>query len=101
MQYCSSAHYIHCFAHQLQITLVAIAHHHDDIEWFLGWVGITLNTIDGSYRHRDEFRKKQTKAVEVALCMGEQQTRQGLNQELGFGRPGDTCWGSHYKTFTK
>jgi len=59
-----------------------------------------LNVIDGSYRRRDEFREKQTEVVKQALRLGELQTEQGLNQELGLGRPGDTRWGSHYKTFT-
>ena len=48
-----------------------VANHHDYIEWFLGWVGITLNVIGGSYRCRDEFREKQTEAVEKALCLDE------------------------------
>ena len=94
------AHYVHYFAHQLQLTLVVVVNHHDDIELFLGWVGITLNVIGGSYRRRDEFHENQTEAVEEALRLGELQTGRGLNQELGLGRPGDTRWGSHYKTFT-
>jgi len=56
--------------------------------------------IGGSYKRRDEFQEKQTEAVEQALRLGELQTGWGLNQELGLGRPGDTHWGSHYKTFT-
>ena len=30
--------------------------------------------------------------------MGDIETGKGLNQEMGLGRPGDTRWGSHYKT---
>jgi len=90
IQDCPSTHYIHCFAHKLQLTLVAVKHHHDDIKWFLGWVGVTLNVIGGSYRCKDEFREKQTEAVKEALRLGELQTGWGLNQELRFGRPRDT-----------
>ena len=64
MHDCPLAHYIHCFAHQLQLTLVAVALHHDDIEWFLGWVGVILDVIVGSYRHRDDFHEKQTEALD-------------------------------------
>jgi hypothetical protein len=32
------------------------------------------------------------------LELGEIESGQGLNQEMGLGRPGDTRWGSHYKT---
>jgi len=79
MQDCPSAHYIVCFAHQRQLTLIAVANHDDDVEWFLGWVGVTLNVIGGSYRRRDEFRGKQTEVVEEALCLGELHTGWGLN----------------------
>jgi len=66
IQNCPSAHYIHCFVHQLQLTLVAVANHHDDVEWLLGLVGVTLNVIGCSYRRRNEFDEKQTEAVEEA-----------------------------------
>jgi hypothetical protein len=33
-----------------------------------------------------------------ALRLGEIETGQGLNQEMGLARLGDTCWGSHYRT---
>jgi len=39
-------------------------------------VGVTLNVIGGSYRHRDEFCEKQIAAVGEALCLGELQTGQ-------------------------
>ena len=100
MQDCSSAHYIHYFAHQLQLTLVAVARNHNDIGWLLDLVGVMLNVIGGSYRRRDEFREKQAEKVEEALRMGELQTGRGLNQELGLQKPADTRWGSHFKTFT-
>ena len=99
MKYCLPVHCIYHFAHQLQLILVGIAHHHEDIEQFLGWVGVTLNVIGGSYRRRDEFREKQTEAVEEALRLGELQIGRVLNQELELGRSRGTCWGSQYKTF--
>ena len=79
MQDCPLLHYIHCFGYQLQLTLVAVANHHDDIEWFLGWIGATLNLIGGSYKCRDEFRETQTEAIEEALLLSELQTGRGLN----------------------
>jgi hypothetical protein len=33
-----------------------------------------------------------------ALEMGEIESGSGLNQEMGLSRPGDTRWGSHFKT---
>ncbi|XP_070013079.1 uncharacterized protein [Nicotiana sylvestris] len=65
-----SAYCIHCFGHQLQLTLVAVAKKHCDVDQFFDIVANVLNIV----------------------------VRSGLNQELGLQRPGDTRWGSHFKT---
>ncbi|XP_049357041.1 uncharacterized protein LOC125821698 [Solanum verrucosum] len=67
-----SAHSIHCFAHQLQLTLVG---------------------------RMDNLRDSQKSTIQVALDMGELTTGRGLNQQLGLLRACDTRWGSHYKSF--
>jgi hypothetical protein len=36
--------------------------------------------------------------VKKSLECGELESWSGLNQEMGLPRPGDTQWGSHYKT---
>ena len=36
--------------------------------------------------------------LKKALELGEIESGSGLNQEMGLARPGDTRWGSHYKT---
>ena len=85
-----SAHYVHCFAHQLQLTLVAVANGHPHIKGFLELVNLTLNVIGGSYKRRDEYRMGKSEKVEEALRMGELLTGKGLNQELGLQRPSNT-----------
>ncbi|CAO2831922.1 unnamed protein product [Amaranthus hypochondriacus] len=97
---CSSAHYVHCFAHQLQLTLVKVAHKHVDVEHLIELTNLALNTIGVSYKRRDEFREKQAEMVEKALSEGELLTGKGLNQEVGLQKPGDTRWGSHFNTFS-
>ena len=52
---CSSAHYVHCFAHQLQLTLVKVAHKHVEVESLIDLINLALNTIGVSYKRRDEF----------------------------------------------
>ncbi|XP_057246694.1 uncharacterized protein LOC130589451 [Beta vulgaris subsp. vulgaris] len=70
---CPQAYYVHCFAHQLQLTLVAVAKKNSDCSWlFLDVLPLLLNFV------------------------GESGT--GLNQEKSLSRPGDTRWGSHFKT---
>nr|XP_016471946.1 PREDICTED: uncharacterized protein LOC107794011 [Nicotiana tabacum] len=81
LQETPSAHCIHCFAHQLQLTLVAVAKKHKEVETSFSIVANVLNVIGASF--------KQT---------GEVQSGKGLNQERGLQRPSDTRWGSHCKT---
>ncbi|CAN1185010.1 Zinc finger MYM-type protein 1, partial [Linum perenne] len=71
-----SAYYIHCFAHRLQLTLVAVAQNH----------GTVTNLVGASCKRQDIIRQS------------ELETGRGLNQEIGMKRPSDTRWGSHFAT---
>nr|XP_009797112.1 PREDICTED: uncharacterized protein LOC104243598 [Nicotiana sylvestris] len=62
-----SAHCIHCFAHQLQLTFVAVAKKHHD--------------------RREILRDDQAEKLDELLVLGEVHTGSGLNQELGLQRP--------------
>ncbi|XP_047269342.1 uncharacterized protein LOC124899206 [Capsicum annuum] len=93
-----SVYYIHCFAHQLQLTLVAIAKKHVEVEDFFYYVTNVLNVVGGSFKHRDLLRHHQAENLKQLLEFGEAHTGKGLNQEGGLQRPGDTRWGSHFKT---
>ncbi|PUZ40799.1 hypothetical protein GQ55_9G452100 [Panicum hallii var. hallii] len=79
-----SAYYVHCFAHQLQLVLVAVAKDNDDC-------------VCSCKRHR-MIRDHQYDNVMKALQCGILESGSGLNQEMGLPRPGETRWGSHYKT---
>ncbi|XP_075109014.1 uncharacterized protein LOC107767866 [Nicotiana tabacum] len=93
------AHSIHCFAHQLQLTLVAISRRCDQVQELLLLLSDILNMVGSSFKLRDELRESQAEEIEEALRKGELETGKGLNQELGLARAGDTRWGSHYKSF--
>ncbi|CAN1254761.1 Zinc finger MYM-type protein 1 [Linum perenne] len=83
-----SAYYIHCFAHQLQLTLVAVARNH----------GVLTNLVGASCKRRDIVRETQAEKVADAIYCGEIETGRGLNQEISLKRPSDTRWGSHFAT---
>jgi hypothetical protein len=93
-----SAYYVHCFAHQLQLTLVAVAKNHNVIAEFFCLVAKLINIVGGSCKRRDALRDAQFIEIEKALDMGELKSGQGLNQETNLKRAGDTRWGSHYGT---
>ncbi|XP_060210506.1 uncharacterized protein LOC132637434 [Lycium barbarum] len=94
-----SAHAIHCFAHQLQLTLVGVSKKCLPVGELVLLVSNVLNVVGGSFKRMDELRESQAEKVQEALDMGEVETSKGLNQELGLARAADTRWGSHYKSF--
>ncbi|XP_057803474.1 uncharacterized protein LOC131018783 [Salvia miltiorrhiza] len=98
MQDTPSAYYVHCFANQLQLTLVAVAKNNNDCVWLFDTLSTLLNVIGVSCKRREMLREFQAQKIAQALEVGELDTRSGLNQELGLKRPGETLWGAHYKT---
>ncbi|KAL5719781.1 hypothetical protein ACHQM5_012520 [Ranunculus cassubicifolius] len=93
-----SAFYIHCFAHQLQLALIAIVKKHDDVASLFSVVSSILNTVGVSTKRRDKLREANAKRVREALKVGAIPSGKGKNQEIGLKRAGDTRWGSHYNT---
>nr|XP_020195096.1 zinc finger MYM-type protein 1-like [Aegilops tauschii subsp. strangulata] len=93
-----SAYYIHCFAHQLQLVLIAVAKGNEPCKWFFDHVSYLLNIVGVSCKRHDMLRDVRAQKVLEALEMGEIESGSGLNQEMGLARPGDTRWGSHFRT---
>ncbi|XP_021760175.1 uncharacterized protein LOC110725003 [Chenopodium quinoa] len=96
---CKQAYFVHCFAHQLQLTHVALAKKNSDCGWiFVDVLAPLLNFVGGSPKRKEFLREKQRQHVVEALSLGELETGTGLNQEQGLGRPCDTRWGSYFKS---
>ncbi|XP_023735456.1 uncharacterized protein LOC111883364 [Lactuca sativa] len=93
-----STHFVHCFAHQLQLALVFVAKNHTTVNDFFDVVSRLLNIIGSSYKRRDKLRKKnkQIKLWQHWLKVCEFESGTGLNQEVDIKRPSDTRWGSHF-----
>ena len=82
-----SAHYVHCFAHQLQLTQVVVAKNNPDCVWlFSDVLALLLNFVGGSSKRREYLREIQKQHVVEALSLSEIETSSGLNQELGLSR---------------
>ncbi|GER34116.1 zinc finger MYM-type protein [Striga asiatica] len=94
----SSAYYVHCFAHQLQLTLVSVAKKHTSVSYFFNTLTRLTNIVGGSCKRRDMLREKQKEKVIEGIASNEIETEKGLNQEMTVKRPGDTRWSSHYGT---
>ncbi|PON53209.1 hypothetical protein TorRG33x02_305960, partial [Trema orientale] len=92
------AYYIHCFAHQLQLALVAVAKKDIQIASFFSLVASVVNIVGASSKRCDLLQEKQAKIVDEAIKNGEVSSGRGLNQNTTLKCPGDTRWGSHYST---
>ncbi|XP_076923185.1 uncharacterized protein LOC143585242 [Bidens hawaiensis] len=97
----SSAYFIHCFAHQLQLVVVALANKHDDVWAFFEKVTTLTNVVCSSCKRIDMLRESQQEKLKEAIGREELETGSGLNQELSLARAGDTRWSSHHKTLVR
>ncbi|KAL4625418.1 hypothetical protein ACB092_05G024200 [Castanea dentata] len=87
-----SAYYVHCFAHQLQLTLVAVSKNHIQIATFFNLVAKVFNIVGASCKRHDILREKRNAEVIEALKNNEISIGRGLNQEISLKRPGNTRW---------
>ncbi|KAL6552561.1 hypothetical protein OROHE_007925 [Orobanche hederae] len=94
------AYYVHCFAHQLQLALVACAKSHTGVSGFFGMVNMLVNLIRSSNKRMELLRGKQKIHYANLIEEGSIVTGSGLNQESSIVRAGDTRWGSHFRTLT-
>ena len=92
----SCAFYVHCFAHQLQLALVAVEKKNSDVAAFFTLTNSLVNVVGCSCKRRDALREKQHENLMKAIENDCLETGQGLNQETSLKRAGDTRWNSHY-----
>lgn len=95
------AFFIHCFAHQLRLTLVAVAKNYHPISNFFDYISDIVTLVGASCKCKDALREKQLDHIIEAIDSGEVSTRRGLNQETSLKRPANTRWGSHYDTLIR
>uniref|UniRef100_A0A2N9FSG3 HAT C-terminal dimerisation domain-containing protein n=1 Tax=Fagus sylvatica TaxID=28930 RepID=A0A2N9FSG3_FAGSY len=98
---CPYAYYVHCFAHQLQLALVAAAKDMPDVWKFFSKLNSIVNLVGVSPKRHMEL--KNIKAIELVdmLASGELATGKGANQSSFLQRPGATRWGSHFGAVSK
>ncbi|XP_031247809.1 uncharacterized protein LOC116105547 [Pistacia vera] len=90
--------YVHCFAHQLQLALVAVAKKDTNIERLFLKVSCVINIVGWSPRCRDLLNEKQALKVKKTIESDELSIGQGLNQDTSLKWPRETRQGSHYGT---
>ncbi|XP_024960417.1 zinc finger MYM-type protein 1-like [Cynara cardunculus var. scolymus] len=94
----SAAYYVHCFAHQLQLVVLAVAKTHLGVGNFFDMMDVVMNVVCSSCKQIDDIRESQKEKVNEAMGSGEIEGGSGLNQERSLVRLGDARLGSYYKT---
>ncbi|KAK9670576.1 hypothetical protein RND81_13G210600 [Saponaria officinalis] len=93
---CPYAYFVHCFAHRLQLALVAAAKDVIPIFQFFSKLSfVVVNYILASYKRVNELQKAYSNEIKMLIEDGELETGIGLNQASNLQRPGDTRWSSH------
>lgn len=77
----SYAFYIHCFVHQLQLVIIAVAKNNVCVDLFFTLVNSVVNIVGAYCTRKDIFQDIQAKNIAKALESGELERGQGLNQE--------------------
>ena len=89
---------VHCFAHQLQLVVVAVAKKHDGVHNFFEEIALVVNVVCASCKRKDMLREAARERVKKCMLSGELAIGKGLNQETTLIRAGDTRWSSHFST---
>jgi hypothetical protein len=92
---CPYAYYVHCYAHRLQLALVAAAKDVVPVCQFFQKLLFIVNTVDSSSKRHDELHDAQMVELARLLVIDEIETGKGVNQICSLRRPEETRWGSH------
>ncbi|KAI5663651.1 hypothetical protein M9H77_22974 [Catharanthus roseus] len=68
---------------------------------FFEYLTKIVNIVGASCKRKDALLQKQYDDLVKSLESGEIATGKDKNQETSLARPGDTRWGSHFKTITR
>ncbi|XP_039135864.1 uncharacterized protein LOC120273305 [Dioscorea cayenensis subsp. rotundata] len=97
---CQYAYCVHCFAHCLQLALVASSREVKLVHQFFEKLGFIINVVTSSSKSNDELRDAQAADIVKMLAMNELELGRGLNQTCTLQRAGDTRWSSHLKSIS-
>ncbi|KAK4733482.1 hypothetical protein R3W88_007743 [Solanum pinnatisectum] len=73
-----SAHSIHCFAHQLQLTLVGVSKKCVEVGKLVVLISNIFNVLGSSFKRMDNLRDSQKSTIQMALDMGELTTAKAM-----------------------
>ena len=95
---CPYAYYAHCFAHRLQLALVAASREVIPIHEFFLNLNFIITTVGSSCKCNDELRAAQATEIARMLAIDELETGTGANQIGTLKRASDSHRGSHFNS---
>ncbi|KAK9690797.1 hypothetical protein RND81_09G154700 [Saponaria officinalis] len=93
---CPYAYCAHCFAHRLQLALIAASRDVISVYQFFSKLTFIVNIITSSAKRHDQLQAAHLAEIERLLELEELETGKGKNQIDTVKRAGDTRWGSHF-----
>ncbi|XP_023757686.2 uncharacterized protein LOC111906191 [Lactuca sativa] len=69
--------YVHCFAHQLQLVVVAVTKKHDGVSDFFEQIALVVNVVCASCRRKTYYESKQEKGCKKACVVVNLKPKEG------------------------
>ncbi|KDO39325.1 hypothetical protein CISIN_1g036138mg [Citrus sinensis] len=95
------AYHIHCFAHQLQLALVAASNDVPDVWFLFSTLGSIVNVLTSFAKRISKLKSIWEAKIIDLIASGEVQTGIGANQIHTLQRPRATRWSSHFRSINK
>ncbi|XP_075473377.1 uncharacterized protein LOC142504388 [Primulina tabacum] len=92
------AYYIHCFAHRLQLALVAVSKEVHDVWRFFSILTSAINFVGSSAKRHFQLKSIRKDEINDLIESGEIDTGTGANQDCSLIRAGATRWSSHFNS---
>ncbi|CAM8920228.1 unnamed protein product [Rhodiola kirilowii] len=97
---CPYAYYVHCFAHRLQLSLVAASKEVYHVHHFFEKLNFIVNIVSASCKRNDQLKDAHASNMAFLLAIGDLESGSGLNQLGSLQRAGETRWTSHFKSIS-
>ncbi|XP_073136947.1 uncharacterized protein [Henckelia pumila] len=95
---CKSSYYVHCFAHRLQLALVAASKNVTHIHQFFDNLIFIVNIVGSSCKRNDELKNDHADDIVYLIVIDELEIGCGLNQKGTLQRAAAMRWSSHLRS---
>ncbi|KAH9717836.1 TTF-type domain-containing protein [Citrus sinensis] len=98
---CPYTYYVHCFAHRLQLVLVAVSKEVHEVWLFFSKLSSIANFVNASFKRYAELKAAKDKEILELIASEELETGTSANQVRTLQRAGDTRWSSHFTSVSR